>query len=37
MLFGDGMDEGIESYISKFADSTKLGACFDLLKGRRAL
>ncbi|RMC06499.1 hypothetical protein DUI87_15935 [Hirundo rustica rustica] len=31
------MDEGIESFISKFADDTKLGACVDPLEGRRAL
>ncbi|RMB94978.1 hypothetical protein DUI87_28521 [Hirundo rustica rustica] len=31
------MDEGIESLISKFVDDTKLGACVDLLEGRRAL
>ncbi|RMC06560.1 hypothetical protein DUI87_15997 [Hirundo rustica rustica] len=31
------MDEGIESFIGKFADDTKLGACVDLLEGRRAL
>ncbi|RMC05540.1 hypothetical protein DUI87_18736 [Hirundo rustica rustica] len=30
------MDEGIESF-SKFVDDTKLGACVDLLEGRRAL
>ncbi|TRZ07712.1 hypothetical protein HGM15179_019396 [Zosterops borbonicus] len=33
----DDMDESIESFISKFADDTKLGACDDLLEGRRAL
>ncbi|KAF4798790.1 hypothetical protein TURU_060690 [Turdus rufiventris] len=31
------MDEGIKSFISKFADDTKLGACIDLLEWRRAL
>ncbi|RMC13235.1 hypothetical protein DUI87_10769 [Hirundo rustica rustica] len=31
------MDEGIESFISKFADDTKLGACVDPLEGRRTL
>ncbi|RMB90191.1 hypothetical protein DUI87_33408 [Hirundo rustica rustica] len=31
------MDEGIESFISKCADDTKLGACVDPLEGRRAL
>ena len=29
------MDEDIESFISKFADDAKLGACVDLLEGRR--
>ncbi|TRZ16453.1 hypothetical protein HGM15179_010631 [Zosterops borbonicus] len=31
------MDEGIEAFIIKFADDTKLGARVDLLEGRRAL
>ena len=36
-IFIDHMDEDIESFIDKFADDTKLGACVDLLAGRRAL
>ncbi|TRZ06312.1 hypothetical protein HGM15179_020797 [Zosterops borbonicus] len=31
------LDEGIESFISKFADDTMLGACVDRLEDRRAL
>ena len=33
----DDMDEGGESFISKFADDTELGARVNLLEGRRAL
>ncbi|TRZ10539.1 hypothetical protein HGM15179_016566 [Zosterops borbonicus] len=36
-IFIDDMDEAIESFISKFADDTKLGACVDRLEDRRAL
>ncbi|RMC12500.1 hypothetical protein DUI87_10018 [Hirundo rustica rustica] len=31
------MNEGIESFISKSADDTKLGVCINLLEGRTAL
>ncbi|RMC13723.1 hypothetical protein DUI87_08803 [Hirundo rustica rustica] len=36
-IFIDDVDEDIESLSSKFADNTELGACVDLLEGRRAL
>ncbi|RMC06620.1 hypothetical protein DUI87_16058 [Hirundo rustica rustica] len=36
-IFIDYMDEGMESFISKFADDTKLGACFNLLEDRMVL
>ena len=35
--FIDNMDEGMESFISKFTDDTKLGACVNLLGGRSTL
>ncbi|RMB93655.1 hypothetical protein DUI87_29882 [Hirundo rustica rustica] len=36
-VFIDDMDEGIESFISKFVDDTNVGACVDLLEDRMAL
>ncbi|KAF4804096.1 hypothetical protein TURU_011123 [Turdus rufiventris] len=36
-IFTDDMDEDSESFISKFVDDIKLGACANLLVGRRAL
>ncbi|KAF4792131.1 hypothetical protein TURU_123686 [Turdus rufiventris] len=36
-IFTDDMDEGTESFTSKFADGTKLEACVNLLEVRRAL
>ncbi|RMC07537.1 hypothetical protein DUI87_17011 [Hirundo rustica rustica] len=36
-IFIDDKDESTESFISKFAVDTKLGACVDLLEGRMTL
>lgn len=36
-IFIDDMDEGIESFVGKFVNDTKLGVYVDLLEGRRAL